>query len=92
MTEFQKEYERIHEQGKRWNANRAKSEEEGLKKFRALSELWKREREQKNISSNLPVISSVCASCGKEMDEVEHNYGTDEILCCIHCYNDAQTD
>src|ERR1035437_4883513 len=33
-----------------------------------------------------------CSSCGKEMDESEHNYGTEDILCCIHCYNDAQNN
>lgn len=31
-----------------------------------------------------------CVTCGKEMDETEHNYGTEDILTCIHCYNDAQ--
>ena len=31
-----------------------------------------------------------CIECGKEMDETEHNYGTEDMLVCIHCYNDAQ--
>jgi len=35
-------------------------------------------------------IINVCIECGKEMDLMEHNYGTDEILVCTHCYNDAQ--
>lgn len=32
----------------------------------------------------------VCADCGKEMDGTEHNYGTEDFMTCIHCYNDAQ--
>lgn len=31
-----------------------------------------------------------CVECGKEMNDLEHNYGTDTIPVCIHCYNDAQ--
>ncbi len=31
-----------------------------------------------------------CAECGKEMDVSEHNYGTEDILVCTHCYHDAQ--
>jgi len=32
-----------------------------------------------------------CAECEKEMDlDMEHNYGTPDHLCCIHCYNSAQ--
>lgn len=31
-----------------------------------------------------------CAECGKEMDDMEHNYGTEDILICIHCYQLAQ--
>jgi hypothetical protein len=46
MTEtFAKEYQRNHEAMKKWNERRAKAEEEGLKKFRALSELWRQQRE-----------------------------------------------
>lgn len=33
---------------------------------------------------------NLCASCGKPMDGMEHNYGTEEILTCIHCFTDAQ--
>ncbi len=32
----------------------------------------------------------VCNTCGGEMDSMSHNYGTEDILTCIHCYNDAQ--
>ena len=31
-----------------------------------------------------------CSECKKPMDEMEHNYGTEDILCCIHCYQLAQ--
>lgn len=31
-----------------------------------------------------------CTECGKPMDDTEHNYGTPDILCCIHCYTLAQ--
>jgi hypothetical protein len=31
-----------------------------------------------------------CSQCGKHMDDIENNYGTENILICIHCYDDAQ--
>lgn len=31
-----------------------------------------------------------CIECNKKMSDMEHNYGTEEHSCCIHCYNDAQ--
>ena len=31
-----------------------------------------------------------CFSCKKPMDATEHNYGTEDMLCCIHCYQLAQ--
>lgn len=31
-----------------------------------------------------------CIECGKEMNDLESNYGTDEFSVCIHCYNDAK--
>jgi hypothetical protein len=33
---------------------------------------------------------NVCNTCGKEMDITETNYGTEDILTCVHCYSDAQ--
>ena len=30
-----------------------------------------------------------CAECGKEMNDLEHNYGTEEIMICLHCENDT---
>ena len=32
----------------------------------------------------------VCFTCKKPMDATEHNYGTEDMLCCIHCYQLAQ--
>ena len=38
----------------------------------------------------------VCVECGREMDESEHNYGTDEtagnIQVCLQCYDLAQQE
>lgn len=80
MTHDAKFYEQNHNAMRKWNDNRTKAEEEGLAKFHRLRQLFHK-----------PVVSgSFCASCGKEMDDMEHNYGTEEILCCIHCYTDAQ--
>ena len=31
-----------------------------------------------------------CVECNKEMDDMEHNYGTEDMPCCIHCFQDAQ--
>ena len=31
-----------------------------------------------------------CSECQNEMNEMDHNYGTEDILVCIHCYQDAQ--
>lgn len=31
-----------------------------------------------------------CAECGKFMPDEEHNYGTEDILVCLHCYELAQ--
>lgn len=31
-----------------------------------------------------------CSQCEKEMTYLEHNYGTEDIIICIHCNNDAQ--
>lgn len=31
-----------------------------------------------------------CSECENEMNEMDHNYGTEDILVCIHCYQDAQ--
>ena len=31
-----------------------------------------------------------CDSCGDPVDETAHNYGTDEILTCLNCYQEAQ--
>lgn len=33
-----------------------------------------------------------CSTCEKDMDDSEHNYGTEESLCCLRCYQDAQDD
>lgn len=30
-----------------------------------------------------------CVECGREMDDMEHNYGTDTMPCCIQCYVEA---
>ena len=30
-----------------------------------------------------------CSECKKDMNDLEHNYGTEDTLVCIHCYNDA---
>ena len=35
-------------------------------------------------------IEISCFECGKDMDDMGHNYGTEDILVCIHCYQDAQ--
>lgn len=32
----------------------------------------------------------ICSECKKPMSNMEHNYGTEDILCCIHCYQLAQ--
>ena len=31
-----------------------------------------------------------CNTCKEPMSEMDHNYGTEDILTCIHCYHDAQ--
>jgi len=31
-----------------------------------------------------------CIDCNKKMTEMDHNYGTEDYLVCIHCYNEAQ--
>jgi len=36
------------------------------------------------------IVEPVCNTCKKPMDEMEHNYGTEDILTCIHCYQLAQ--
>lgn len=33
-----------------------------------------------------------CVECGKEMTDMEHNYGTKDTLVCIHCDQDAQIE
>ena len=35
-------------------------------------------------------ILQACVVCGKEMTDMEHNYGTEDMLVCIHCDQDAQ--
>ena len=30
-----------------------------------------------------------CSECEKPMNEMETNYGLNNMLCCIHCYNDT---
>ena len=30
-----------------------------------------------------------CVECKKEMDDMEHNYGTPDMPCCIHCFAEA---
>jgi len=32
----------------------------------------------------------VCIDCGQEINDMNHNYGTEDFICCLHCYNDAQ--
>jgi len=79
-------YEANHTQMKKWNEDRAKAEQDGLARFHQLKETF---AQQKN--GNWFGQKEVCCSeCGKSMDATEHNYGTDEILVCIHCYHDAQ--
>ena len=34
----------------------------------------------------------ICVECGKPMDESEHNYGTETMIVCIHCWNYARTN
>ncbi len=31
-----------------------------------------------------------CSECHEPMDVTDTNFGTEDILVCIHCYNDAQ--
>ena len=31
-----------------------------------------------------------CCECGKRMNELETNYGTPELPCCLICYDQAQ--
>ncbi len=33
-----------------------------------------------------------CDSCGEPMDETETNYGTEDILTCLNCWNDLQNE
>lgn len=35
-------------------------------------------------------LQEKCFECGKKMTDLEHNYGTEDFLVCIHCYNDPQ--
>ena len=35
-------------------------------------------------------LKEKCAECKKPMTDLEHNYGTEDILCCIRCFNEAQ--
>ena len=46
--------------------------------------------EAQNQALHKADVMCSCVECGREMDEMEHNYGTDEMLCCIQCYNEAQ--
>lgn len=32
-----------------------------------------------------------CSECGKEMTDMESNYGLEDTLICIHCYSFAQS-
>ena len=36
------------------------------------------------------VETESCAECGKEMDDMEHNYGTEDIPVCNQCYWESQ--
>lgn len=38
------------------------------------------------------LLCQFCNTCGTEMPETEHNYGTEELLTCIHCFTDAQNN
>ena len=33
-----------------------------------------------------------CENCGEPMDETETNYGTEDILTCLNCWNDLQNE
>ena len=51
------------------------------------------------LSLNSPPVSQPfwddrekCTECGCEMDGTDHNYGRDDALCCIHCWNLAQAE
>lgn len=37
-------------------------------------------------------IPDCCTECGKPMDATEHNYGTEDLLVCIHCLNDGNVN
>ncbi len=44
-----------------------------------------------SLSNDPSLKDDCCAECGKPMNIMEHNYGMDGHLCCIHCYELAQT-
>ena len=65
--------------------------------YLVYKELWKGKYESSTEVSkfvydyfNEKQAQEKCIDCGKPMDEMDHNYGTDEYSVCIHCYNDAQ--
>lgn len=42
------------------------------------------------LAGNIPDGHSYCMECRSPMGMEQHNYGTEDHLCCIQCYNDAQ--
>jgi len=52
-----------------------------------FDEFLKEKGEQYNIL--FKSSDTYCIECGKSMQLYEHNYGTQDIPVCIHCYNEV---
>ena len=75
--------------------------EAGLKPSREFTEILNKANEAQENGSFSDVdgaknwlfqyiTENLCAECKIPMNDMDHNYGTEDILCCIHCYELAQ--
>ena len=67
-----------------------------MKETKTVHKLYYNEKEYAEVSKyvfeyyNETQEKEECSECKNEMNEMDHNYGTEDILVCIHCYQDAQ--